>query len=222
MLSVQLSLITLFLNLNLDLLVVGRTAPNHSWRNPVEQIINLRLQCIGIMHSEGSVEFEKAANNLKALRRASEENYRNDAMVSLSSPVNLLQNITSSVERKDFLIFESSTNQITAFWEVLTSLDDSLIMQNTSKSILDKKERLKSFFDHCCQVRCYSFCVKKCSAPSCTICKPVQMEAKIFTIFYLIMGSDDHYVPFAEIYGKTTNEDHCTSLAKSKSLTFTN
>jgi len=78
--SVQLSLVALFLNLNLDLLVVGRTAPNHSWRNPVERImsvINLGLQCIGIMCSEGSVEFEKAiknANNLKALRRASEEN----------------------------------------------------------------------------------------------------------------------------------------------------
>ena len=34
--SVQLSLIALFLNLNLDLLVVARTAHYHSWRNPVE------------------------------------------------------------------------------------------------------------------------------------------------------------------------------------------
>lgn len=50
--SVQLTLVALFLNLNLDLLVVGRTAPNHSWRNPVERImsvINLGLQCVGMM-----------------------------------------------------------------------------------------------------------------------------------------------------------------------------
>ena len=49
--SVQLSMIALFLNLNIDLLVVGRTAPNHSWRNPVERImsvINLGLQCVGV------------------------------------------------------------------------------------------------------------------------------------------------------------------------------
>ena len=39
--SVQLSLIALFLNLNLDLLVVGRTAPHHSWRNPVERIMSV-------------------------------------------------------------------------------------------------------------------------------------------------------------------------------------
>lgn len=40
-LSVQLSLIAHFLNLNLDLLVVGRIAPHHSWRNPVEQIMSV-------------------------------------------------------------------------------------------------------------------------------------------------------------------------------------
>ena len=104
--SVQLSLIALFLNLDLDLLVVGRTAPNHSWRNPVERImsvINLGLQCVGIMRSEGCVEFEKAiknANNLKALRRASEENYRDDVMASLNPPVLLLQNITERLQLK--------------------------------------------------------------------------------------------------------------------------
>ena len=61
--SVQLVLVALFLNLNLDLLVVGRTAPNHSWRNPVERImsvINLGLQCVGMLRKEGSLEFEKA------------------------------------------------------------------------------------------------------------------------------------------------------------------
>ena len=176
------------------------------------------------MRSEGSVEFEKAiknANNLKALRRASEENYRNDVMTSLNSPVNLLQNITERLQLKgkNFSIFESPTDdQITAFWKVLTLVDDSLTMQDTSKSILDKKEKLKSFFDHCCQIRHYSFCVKKCGEPSCTICKPVTMDAEIFKeVHFLpdpVMGLDDHYVPFAEIYGKATNEDHCPSLAK--------
>ena len=39
--SVQLSLIALFLNLNLDFLVACKTAPNHSWKNPVERIISI-------------------------------------------------------------------------------------------------------------------------------------------------------------------------------------
>ena len=32
--SVQLALIALFQNLNLDILVAGRTAPHNSWRTP--------------------------------------------------------------------------------------------------------------------------------------------------------------------------------------------
>ena len=88
--SVQLSLIALFLNLDLDLLVVGRTAPNHSWKNPVERvmsIINLGLQCIGMMRKEGSPEFEKAiknAKNLKALREASKETHQDEVATTIT------------------------------------------------------------------------------------------------------------------------------------------
>ena len=49
--SVQLSLISLFLQLDLDYLCATRTAPFHSWRNPVEcimSVINLGLQCVGL------------------------------------------------------------------------------------------------------------------------------------------------------------------------------
>ena len=58
--SVQLSLIALFLNLDLDFLVACRTAPNHSWKNPVERImsiLNIGLQCVGIMRAKGSEQF---------------------------------------------------------------------------------------------------------------------------------------------------------------------
>ena len=61
--NVQLALIALFLNLNLDILVAGRTVPHHSWSNPVERmmaIVNLELQCVGVMRTKGSDEFEGA------------------------------------------------------------------------------------------------------------------------------------------------------------------
>ena len=35
------------------------------------------------------------------------------------------------------------------------------------------KPKLQAFFDHCCQVRHYSFCIKKCGSSECEICKPV-------------------------------------------------
>ena len=49
------------MNLDLDILIAGRTAPSHSWANPVERImaiVNLGIQCIGIMRSMGCNEFE--------------------------------------------------------------------------------------------------------------------------------------------------------------------
>lgn len=59
--SVQLSLIALFLNLNLDLLIAARTAPYHSWQNPVERmmsILNLGFQSIGLMRNQMRDEAE--------------------------------------------------------------------------------------------------------------------------------------------------------------------
>ena len=53
--SVHLSLIALFFNLNLDLVVAARTVPSHSWANPVERVmstINLGLQCVGVMRKK--------------------------------------------------------------------------------------------------------------------------------------------------------------------------
>lgn len=54
-LSVQLSLIALFLSFDLDYLCAARTAPYHSWRNPVEcimSVVNLGLQCVGLERQE--------------------------------------------------------------------------------------------------------------------------------------------------------------------------
>ena len=73
-LSVQVSLIAIFLKLDLDFLCAARTGPCHSWRNPVERImstLNLGLQRIGLMREKVDDDFETEAqkcNNLKDLR----------------------------------------------------------------------------------------------------------------------------------------------------------
>ncbi len=49
--------------MNLDLLVVGRTAPCNSWKNHVERImsiVDLGLQSMGIMRMEGNEDSERA------------------------------------------------------------------------------------------------------------------------------------------------------------------
>jgi len=59
----------------IDYLIAAKTPPYHSWRNPVERamsLLNLGLQCVGLMRREGSELFERdmvQCGNLKALRK---------------------------------------------------------------------------------------------------------------------------------------------------------
>ena len=75
-LSVKIAMIALSKFLNLDMLLLARTAPGHSWANPVEKInciLNLGLYGIGAMRTESSdVEFEaslKRCNGLEDIRK---------------------------------------------------------------------------------------------------------------------------------------------------------
>jgi len=70
--SVKLALISLFLDLDFDLLVALRTAPNNSWANPVERImsINIGLQGVGVMRSKVGDVFEKAVGWYNLLSRS--------------------------------------------------------------------------------------------------------------------------------------------------------
>lgn len=101
--SVQLSLIGLFLKLDLDYLCACRTAPYHSWRNSVERvmsILNLGLQSVGLARSQMADSFEQEVskcNTLSELRKIAE---RDDGFIakiheSLSPVKQLLSEIFS-------------------------------------------------------------------------------------------------------------------------------
>ena len=69
---------------------------------------------------------------------------------------------------------------------------------------------------------------KKCGQHACTICKPVRMPLEDFEkLSFLpdpVPGNDGHYLPFEEVYGTTTIEQHRPSLraqnSHQKSLPF--
>jgi hypothetical protein len=187
--TVQLSLIALFLNLNLDVLVAGRTAPSHSWANPVERVIsvvNLGLQCVGVMRAKMSDEFEKVisgCNNLKDLR-AGCKGYEDGVRGALAPAKELLSNIFKRLELKgkSFEIFESATSQeIEEFWNILLSVDASINSTNVTKASLAKFKSLNQFISHCCTFRRYSITIKKCGDNLCSICKPVKMPQDVFS-----------------------------------------
>ena len=106
--SVQLSLIALFLQLDLDFLCVARTAPSHSWRNAVERVmstLNLGLQCIGLMRDKMDERFEEEAakcNSLATLREAAKRSpgFQDAALDSIAHLKCLLTSLTERLELK--------------------------------------------------------------------------------------------------------------------------
>lgn len=63
--AIQLSLIAFFFRLDLDFICVARTCPYQPWRNPVEHVmsvLNLGLQCVGLMRAKMSEAFEKLSS----------------------------------------------------------------------------------------------------------------------------------------------------------------
>lgn len=67
---------SLFLKHNLDMLVAAQTAPQNSYRNPVERImlvLNIELQSVGVMRKEMSEECEtilKSCNSMEDIHKA--------------------------------------------------------------------------------------------------------------------------------------------------------
>ena len=232
-LSVQLSLIALFLNLNLDFLIACRTAPNHSWRNPVERlmsIINLGFQSVDLMPAKGSDEFESKIHNcntLKELRNAC-CTHRSEVSKSIEPVIELLSSIVKRLELKGqpFETYEAAKDDdVEAFWEIVQTIDASLTPSGTTKKSIKDEVNFLEFVKHCCRVSHYSFHVKKCGKLDCTICKPVRMDLDVFNSLSFLPNPvpDDHYKPFNDVYGQEEpNEKHRPSLQlrKKKASSF--
>ena len=108
----------------------------------------------------------KHCNSIAQLRRVGEP-YKDEVQKSLEPTVTLLSSTCIlehlQVKEKKFKVFNSSSDgDIQNFWEVLQTVDSTLSRDDTTKKDIKDKVDLKTFFDHCCQARHYSFSIKKC------------------------------------------------------------
>lgn len=219
--SVKLSLICLFLKLDLDYLCAGRTAPYHSWRNPVERvmsILNLGLQCVGLARAQMPQEFEDEVakcNNLSSLRNhlSGKELVVQDSL----SPVKiLLCSLFSRLKLHDEFIhtFASATDdELSDFWSTIISLDTTLSEKGVYRQeTMDKHTKVLEFISHCCQSNHYTFDVLKCGKADCKLCLPVRLPLTVFNKLCHIPqptpGEDGHYKPFNEVFGSETTEKY--------------
>ena len=68
-------------------------------------------------------------------------------------------------------------------------IDSEVCVDKVTNKSVKNYENLQKFFDHCCQARYYSFCIKKCGVDGCNICKPIAYLVKSLTRLasYLIL-----------------------------------
>uniref|UniRef100_A0A1X7TME8 Uncharacterized protein n=1 Tax=Amphimedon queenslandica TaxID=400682 RepID=A0A1X7TME8_AMPQE len=228
--NVQLSLICLFLKYNLDYLCAGRTAPHHSWRNPVERImsvLNLGLQCVGLARSEMSSEFEtviRKCSNLSDLRQQL-TSCKEELSDSLSHVKIRLHSLFSRLQLhgKAFEIYHSATNEeLSEFWSALIALDSTLMEGGTyRKDNISQHVKVAEFIEHCCQRSHYTFDILKCGKLTCSLCKPPRLPLSSFKelkhIPHPMPMEDGHYLPFLEAFNSIMSEEHRPSyVAKTK------
>ena len=133
--SVQISLIALFLKTNADMLVAIRTPPQHSWKDPAERImsiLNIGLQATGLMRDKISgpaLEHRlKSANNMKEIRELAKDHdgLKDGVKNSVRQVKQLLENIFSQLklEDKPFITFESAEDEeIDTMWKEILKVD---------------------------------------------------------------------------------------------------
>ena len=195
-------------------------------------ILNLGLQSVGLMRTQGSEHAEqklKNCNNLSQIRAAVGDDSSLAGEISDSiEPVKiLLSDIFQRLHLKEKNVKMSPSATQSRMQELNKSLDtvEVCLTEKTPKSILKKLPKLTAFISHCCQSRHYSFCIKKCGEPTCEICRPVRLPSEVFTSVHFlpdpVPGEDEHYKPFDEVYGTETSESHRPSLIqKSKKRVF--
>lgn len=231
-LTVQISLICLFLSLNLDMLVAARTAPQNSYRNPVERImsvLNLGLQSIGLMRLEMSEEFEKLIKNCNSMEdvrnaAAKKSGFQDAFTDSMQPPLSMLAEVTNRLKLKD-KSFETcipcTKEEIEQLWEQVHEIDPTVERTDSKQAQLKSRTRLNAFMEHCCIRRKYVFSIKKCGEPSCQLCKPPRLPLDVFKKLKAFpdpmkkVGSD-RYEDFNDIYGKPTTEKYLPSVSQQK------
>ena len=164
-------------------------------------VLNLGLQCIGLMRERMSDEFETLSsrcNSLSDLRKAEEKfGGFSDEVADSVTPVKILLSdifVRLELKSKKYSVFSSaSASAIFLFCDALLSVDSALTDPHGKykKVTLARSPSLRQFFEHCCHSRHHTFSVRKCGNTSCSMCKPVSgsllMCLRVFIIYLILL-----------------------------------
>ena len=221
--SVQISLLALFLKGNFDFLAAVRTAPYHSWANPAERmmsILNLALQGVALKResmSESSEKYFDKLKNLSDIRIGSEKNsiFKEELIESMKKTQDFLNERTSHLSLHDTKFRSSSPaleSDIETLFASILLIEEQITINDTTSVELKRFQKLKNFMGTHCQIRQYSFQVKKCNRNECRVCLPIELPIEVYNNLHFLpdpepsISDPDHYKEFSSIYGTQTSE----------------
>ena len=222
--SVQVSIVCLFLRLNLDMVVAVRCAPHQSWTNLAERcmsILNLALQNVALQRESMSEEFEKYASDVSTLSElrstaSSKPDFKTAYLSSMQPVIDLVSGRFARMKLKgpSFNTYAgASESDINRMFEQILQIDRSIERDKLVKKELQKASDWKSFVDKHCKYSHYSFQVKKCSMEDCLYCQCHPPQTPDFDQLHFLpepepTSDKQHYLPFDQMYGKTTTDSH--------------
>lgn len=167
--AVKCSLIILFKQLNLDILIAARTAPGHSWLNPAERImslLNIAFQNVALHRAEMNSMFEQMLRECSTMneirKKAEKEDDLEPAWLKAVEP--MIIKLKERIERmqlkgKTFTSGALATKQQVVHYEskVLHLIDSEITVGQYTKNHLKNKEIYNDYIERHCRERNYIF-----------------------------------------------------------------
>jgi hypothetical protein len=215
--SVRLSLVLLFRDLDLDMLIAFRTAPGHSWVNPAERcmsLLNLGLQGVSLSRSKMSDEMEKKARNANSMSQLrakvdSVPELKVEYAESMDRVLAQLKNRFRQLQLKGEAVIThdaATEDEVQNFMENARDLDNS-IDQFTKKEYKLAKDLAKFQDKHCVKTH-DGFQIRKCVKDPCEYCvahPPKLSEEELENLHFIPcpkLDKDGKYLEYDQIYGK--------------------
>ena len=221
--SVRCACICLFREFNLDMLVLARCAPGHSYTNPAERImsiLNVGLQNVALERSSCSDAVEqklRRCNSMANIRTAAtkQPDLREAWVESVEPVLSLIRNRFTRLKLKDepFDCLDPATElEIDNLKRHLRELFPDLDLNKLQKVHTAKSQTYNTWVSSHCRLRHYTFQIRKCKDENCCLATRIPYEELSWLPDPVIDDSGDHYKPYTEVKGQDTNDENRPSL----------
>lgn len=223
--SVKCATICLFRELNLDMIILARCAPGHSYTNPAERvmsILNLGLQnvCLQRKSCEAEVETQlKRCGSMAELREAEKKNpdrkLKEKWLEAVEPTQSFIRNrfLRLCLKDKPFAAMDPvSELEIDNFKRHLRELFPGLDLEKLTKANTGKNDIYNAWIANHCRSRNYTFQIKKCNDVACCIAPKLSPEELHWLPDPVLDLTGNHFKPYSEVKNTDTDDSDRPSV----------